>query len=154
MKFVLLIGVFLAALLPNPELEQTLVLEGGSIIDVSNFGNALHDIRDSIIVIKDGQISAAGPRKEVRIPSGSTVINVAGKYIVPGLNDAFSTQNNQAQANAHLYMGVTSIVGLDEPHGRRGPLYTDASPSPRVYRLDAISGYDLEKLNPPPSLHG
>jgi imidazolonepropionase-like amidohydrolase len=68
MKFVLLIGVFLAALLPNPELEQTLVLEGGSIIDVSNFGNALHDIRDSIIVIKDGQISAAGPRKEVRIP--------------------------------------------------------------------------------------
>src|SRR5262245_20937824 len=151
MKAILIISIFLAALPPNPEIQQALVLEGGTIIDVSNFGNSQSDIKDSIIVIKGAQIIAAGPRRAVKIPAGAKVINVAGKYIVPGLNDAFATQRNQAQANAHLYMGVTSIVGLDEPPGgRRGPLYLNAIPSPRVYKLDAISGYDPGKLTPPP----
>jgi hypothetical protein len=146
-------SILLAALPPKPEI-QTLVLEGGTIIDVSNCGNAQADIKDSIIVIKGGQIIAGGPRKAVKIPTGAKNINVAGKFIVPGLNDAFSTQNNQAQANAHLYMGVTSIVGLDEPDGRRGPLYPNANPSPRVYKLDVLSGYDPGKLIPPLTLLG
>jgi hypothetical protein len=153
MKYILIMSIFLAALPPKPEI-QTLVLEGGTIIDVSNCGNAQADIKDSIIVIKGGQIIASGPRKAVKIPTGAKIINVAGKFIVPGLNDAFATQNNQAQANAHLYMGVTSIVGLDEPDGRRGPLYLNANPSPRVYKLDVISGYDLGKLIPPPNSIG
>jgi imidazolonepropionase-like amidohydrolase len=115
----------------------TLVLAGGTVIDVSSFGSSQADIKDSVIVLRDGQIVAAGPRKDVKIPAGARVIDISGKYVVPGLNDAFSTLNNQAQANAHLYMGVTSIVGLGEPPGgRRGPLFLDANPSPRIYRLE------------------
>src|SRR5262245_7009538 len=141
-----------AGLPPIPEIQQALVLEGATIIDVSNFGNSQQDIKDSIVVVRGGQIIAAGPRKAVRIPAGAKVINVAGKYIVPGLNDAFANQSNQAQANANLYMGVTSIVGVnDPPGGRRKPLYLDANPSPRVYRLNVISGYDFGKVSPRPS---
>jgi hypothetical protein len=154
MKVAFIVSIFLTAWLQNPQTQRPLVLEGGTIIDVSHFGNSESDIKDSIVVIKAGQIITAGPRKAVRIPAEAKVINVAGKYIVPGLNDAFSTQNNQAQANAHLYMGVTSIVGLDEPGGRRGPLYVDANPSPRVYKLDSAPGYDVEKLIPPPGSIG
>lgn len=114
-----------------------LVLAGGTLIDVSSFGSSQADIKDSVIVLQDGKIAAAGPRKDVKIPAGAHVIDISGKYVVPGLNDAFSTLNNQAQANAHLYMGVTSIVGLGEPPGgRRGPLFLDANPSPRIYRLE------------------
>ena len=149
MKAVFITSILLGALLQTPQTQQTLVLDGGTIIDVSNFGKSASDIKDSIVIIKNGEIVAAGPRGAIRIPSDAKVINVANKYIVPGLNDAFSTQNNQAQANAHLYMGVTSIVGLDEPDGRRGPLYLQANPSPRVYRLAVVKGYDEEKLTPP-----
>jgi len=114
-----------------------LVLAGGTIIDVSSFGSSEADVKDSVIVLRDGQIVAAGPRKDVKIPAGARVLDISGKSVVPGLNDAFATLNNQAQANAFLYLGVTSIIGLGEPPGgRRGPLDLDANPSPRIYRLD------------------
>jgi hypothetical protein len=116
---------------------QALVLDGGTLVDISDFGNSSSDVKDSVIVIRGGQIVAAGPRSEVEVPAGAEIVKITGKYVVPGLSDAFATLNNQAQANAYLYMGVTSIVGLGEPPGgRRGPLVLDANPSPRIYRLD------------------
>jgi len=160
-RFLQSFGLFLV-LLPAAALAQdtapparALVLDGGTLIDVSGSGASTADVKDSVVVISGGQIVAAGPRSAVKVPAGAEIVNVAGKYVVPGLNDAFSTQNNQAQANAHLYMGVTSIVGLDEePGGRRGPLYADANPSPRIYRLEVLIGYDVEKLTPPPQTMG
>src|SRR4051812_37190226 len=123
--------------LPDPGVPRTLVLEGATLLDVSSFGNSSSDIKDSVIVLRGDRIIAAGPKGEVKIPDGAEILHVAGKYVVPGLNDAFATLNNQSQANAFLYMGVTSIVGLGEPPGgRRGPLFLDANPSPRIYRLD------------------
>ena len=126
-----------AARPPVPEAPRALVLEGATLLDVSSFGNSSSDIKDSVIVLRGDRIVAAGPRGEVKIPEGAEILHVAGKYVVPGLNDAFATLNNQSQANAFLYMGVTSIIGLGEPPGgRRGPLFLDANPSPRIYRLD------------------
>jgi hypothetical protein len=123
--------------LPGVAAAADLVLAGATLIDVSSFGSSTADIKDSVVLVRDGRVAAAGPRNEVKIPAGAQVIDVSGKYIVPGLNDAFSTLNNQAQANAYLYMGVTSIVGLGEPPGgRRGPLFLDAQPSPRIFLLD------------------
>jgi hypothetical protein len=130
-------SLVLLLMLPGAAAARDLVLAGGTLIDVSDFGNSTADVKDSVVLIREGKIAAAGPRNEVKIPADAQVIDVSGKYIVPGLNDAFSTLNNQAQANACLYMGVTSIVGLGEPpDGRRGPLFLDAHPSPRIYRLD------------------
>jgi len=40
----------------------TLVLAGGTIVDVSGFGSSQADVKDSVIVLRDGQIVAAGPR--------------------------------------------------------------------------------------------
>lgn len=120
-----------------PDAPRALVLEGATLLDVSSFGNSSSDIKDSVIVLRGDRIVAAGPRGEVKIPEGAEILHTGGKYVVPGLNDAFATLNNQSQANAFLYMGVTSIVGLGEPPGgRRGPLFLDANPSPRIYRLD------------------
>ncbi len=135
LRFLQSLALLLA--LPGAAAGRDLVLAGGTLVDVSSFGSSTTDIKDSVILIRNGEIVAAGPRNEVGIPAGAQVIDVSGKYIVPGLSDAFSTLNNQAQANALLYMGVTSIIGLGEPPGgRRGPLFLDAHPSPRIYRLD------------------
>jgi hypothetical protein len=100
---------------------EKLVLVGGTIVDVSNFGKSESDIKDSIIVIHHGKITAAGPKGKIKIPVSARVLNISGKYVIPGLSDAFATQNNQAHANAYLYMGVTSIIGINLGLRRNGP---------------------------------
>src|SRR5436309_11841631 len=120
-------------------LAAVLVLTGGTIVDVSHSGKTTADIRDSVVVIRDGRIVAAGPRKKTAIPRDARVIPINGAYIVPGLNDVFAGLNSQSQANAYLYMGVTSIVGSDEPGGRRGALLRTAKPSPRIHPLAVVA---------------
>jgi hypothetical protein len=121
---------------------DAIVLRGGTLVDVSAFGASARDIEGAVIVIRRGTIEAAGPAAQVSIPVDARIIDVSGGYVVPGLHDVFATVNNQGQANAFLYMGVTSIVGLDEPDGRRGPLFLKGSPGPRVHRLEVITGFD------------
>jgi hypothetical protein len=115
-----------------------LVLLGGTIVDVS--GRSAHDVADSAVVIEGGEIVAVGPRRSIPIAAGARVVHVDGAYVLPGLSDVFAGMNSQAQADAYLYMGVTSIVGGDEPGGRRGALFTAARPSPRISRLGVLYG--------------
>ena len=121
---------------------EPLVIDGATLVDVSAFGASHQDIPDSVVVVQGGEIVAAGPRASVQVPAGAKVLDARGKYLVPGLHDLFATVNNQGQASAYLAMGVTSIVGIDEPGGRRGPLFLGAQPGPRVYPLEEIDGYD------------
>ena len=121
----------------------------GTVVDVSSFGASTADIRDATVIVENGRITAVGPRRSTKVPRGAQLIDAAGKFIVPGLNDVFATINNQAYANAFLYMGVTAIVGSDEPGGRRGALFTSAVPSPRIYKLDVLQGYDSSGVTPP-----
>ncbi len=148
----ILTAVVLAAAVTafQAESPRRIAFVGGTIVDVSAFGTSTDDVLDAVVIVENGRIMAAGPRRSTTIPPGTDVIDVAGKFIVPGLVDVFATVNNQAYANAFLYMGVTSIVGLDEPGGRRGPLFTSASPSPRIYKLEALEGYDETGVTPPP----
>jgi hypothetical protein len=125
---------------------RPIALVGGTVIDVSAFGGSTADLHDAVIVVENGRFAAVGPRRSTTIPRGAEVIDATGKFIAPGLHDLFATINNQAYANAFLYMGVTAIVGSDEPGGRRGPLFTSASPSPRIYKLEDVQGYDASDL--------
>ncbi len=124
-----------------------LVIAGGTLVDVSQFGASSADVPDSIVVVQDGAIVAAGPRGSLEVPAGARVLDASGTYVVPGLHDLFATVNNQAQANAYLVMGVTSIVGIDG-NRRRGALYLDADPGPRIARLTTLSGYDESSVPP------
>ena len=109
-----------------------LVLTGGTIIGPRT------DVPNAVVVIRNGRIQSAGAQKLTALPKDARVIDVTGAYIVPGLTDVFAGLNSQSQANAYLYMGVTSIVGLDEPGGRRGALMVNAHPSPTIYRLAVV----------------
>jgi len=123
-------------------------LEGGTIIDVSRFGKSGADIQDAVVVIRGGQIVAAGSRTTVSVPADARRVTVKGKYITPGLVDGFAALGNQAEANAYLYMGVTSIVGLAGGDARRPPLFLKAKPSPRIYRLEHV-GYEWTRDDRP-----
>ncbi len=132
----LIASLLVASLLRPAAGSDTLVLKGGTVIDVRDFGRSGADLGDAVVIIEGGKITAVGTAHNVKVPSDATVLDVVGKFIVPGLIDGFAGLNSQAQANAYLYMGVTSIVGVGDR--RRGTLYLDASPSPRVFRLEAV----------------
>ncbi len=126
--------------------QKPIVLIGATVIDVSNFGNSSNDIANAVVVIHGGKIIKIGKKGLLKFPSNAKVIDVTGKYIIPGLIDGFSVLNNQGQANAHLYMGVTTIACSEDRDIRRGPLFLNANPTPQVKRTMAIPDDELEEI--------
>ena len=120
----LIIAFSLVSCERKAEFQAVFALTGATLIDLNDFGKSDKDKENIVVLIADNKIAAVGTRSEVTIPENANVIDVRGKFIVPGLIDGFSTLNNQAYANAHLYMGVTTIVGLEGE--RRGELFTEA----------------------------
>src|SRR5262249_4765071 len=116
--------------------RHPVALVGGTLLDLSDFGGSARDIPNSVVILSGDRIGAGGPRAGVTIPENAEKVDVAGKFVVPGLIDGFAGLNSQGQANAYLYMGVTSIVGAEGE--RRGKLKLDARPSPHIYTLDTV----------------
>lgn len=137
---IMISALLLLSLLAAGTSPKEIALVGGTLLDVSDFGRSSADIQDAVVVLRGDEIVAAGPREKVKIPPDARRIDVSGKYIVPGLTDGFAGLGNQSFANAYLYMGVTSIIGVEGPP--RYPLLDlKADPSPRIYPL-ADAGYD------------
>jgi hypothetical protein len=122
---------------PGP---AALVLIGGTIIDVSDWGRSALDQQNSIVIIEDGKIAQVGSQSVIQVPPGAKVIDCTGKYLIPGLVDGFTGMNSQGQANADLYMGVTTIVASSD--NRRGHIDFSANPKPHLYLLDSVGSTD------------
>ena len=117
-----------------------LVLSGATIIDVTAWGHSANDIPDAVVFIREGRIISVGPRSVLPIPKGSRVIDCTGKFLIPGLIDGYAGMNSQAQANANLYMGVTTVVAAQ--NDRSGAIEQRANPSPHLYLVDSIGTTD------------
>jgi len=115
-------------------------LAGGTVVDVSDWGRSARDLPDAVVIVRDGRITDVGARGALSIPKGARVIDCAGKFIVPGLVDGFAGVNSQGQANANLYMGVTTVVARGDD--RHGPIDFAAHPSPHLYLVDSIGSTD------------
>jgi len=127
---------------PKPPVAPAniLVLSGGTVVDVTEWGHSAKDLQDSVVIIRDGRITDVGPRITTAIPKGARVLDCTGKYIIPGLVDGFAGMNSQGQASAFLYMGVTTVVASGDD--RRGLIDLTASPAPHVYLLDSVGTTD------------
>jgi Amidohydrolase family len=117
-----------------------LVLAGGTVIDVTNWGHSAKDLQDAIVIVRDGRITDVGSREAVPIPKGAQVVDCTGKYLIPGLVDGFAGMNSQGQANANLYMGVTTVVASSDY--QRGSIDFAANPTPHLYAIDSIGTTD------------
>lgn len=124
----------------QPPSPPPLVLSGGTVIDVSGWGESANDIKDAVVIIQGSRITEVGPASSVQIPKNAQVINCAGKYIIPGLVDGFAGMNSQGQANANLYMGVTTIVVRQD--ARHGLIDFAANPKPHLYPIDSVGSTD------------
>lgn len=99
--------------------------QGQDVIALTNVrvidGNGGAPLENAVIVIQGEQIMAVGPIEAVSVPRGATVIDGAGKTVLPGLAD-FHTHlvggwdgervdllGYRVYLNSLLYAGVTSV---------------------------------------------
>ena len=61
-----------------------IVLEGASLID----GTGSPVIEDGVVVVDDGVIRCVGHREDCEIPPGATIVDLTGRWIIPGIIDA------------------------------------------------------------------
>jgi len=150
-------AAMLAAIASNARAQVpapgVIAFTGARVID----GTGSAPIESATIVVTNGRITAIGPSASVMPPAGATVVNAAGKTIIPGLINSHAHIDPDISANPGPYRdemvrrlktyalyGVTSVMTLgfetyDEPEGfylrdtQRlgiGPVATDA---PRLY---------------------
>ena len=120
--------------------KPPLVLLGGTIIDVTDWGRSALDQQNTIVIIENGKIAQAGSRFLIETPADAQIIDCTGKFLIPGLIDGFTGMNSQAQASADLYMGITTIVASSD--NRRGHIDFSANPKPHLYLLDSVGTTD------------
>jgi hypothetical protein len=147
-------GALILAALPvygSRALAEDLAVVGGTILDLSDAGRATQDVRDAAVLIHAGKIVYVGPRRKLRAPPDTKIVDATGMYIVPGLIDGFGSLRNQGFADAYLYEGVTTVVVVQAPAGADGEtgLFA-ASEGPRIIRMATIGGYEPDGSVPQP----
>ncbi len=111
-----------------------IAIVGARLID----GTGAAPVDDAVVVTEDDRIRAAGPRRQVQIPPGATVVDAQRQVLMPGLVDAHC-HINQAPDDmrrywrAQLRWGVTTMrsAGNDKPD--RVPLFRETRDGPDRY---------------------
>lgn len=102
-------------------------------------GAALID--DAVLLVADGHIEAVGPAEQVSVPRGADVVDVAGRWIIPGLIDGYARAERWALGPMLSY-GVTSIRAVggvqDSAIFLRTDVQAGATAGPRLYITGAL----------------
>jgi imidazolonepropionase-like amidohydrolase len=133
-------------------------------------------IRDQTVVVDSGLLIAIGPAANISIPADATVIDGAGKYLLPGLGEMHGhlpTAVSDAEDSLFLYLagGATTVRGM-QGHSSQlqirqrvrdgvllgprmwlaapslsGDSAPDAETAERLVRRAKAAGYDLLKVH-------
>jgi imidazolonepropionase-like amidohydrolase len=88
LSFSLLVGLTLPAALaaqgaPAP-VPPPVALVGATLVD----GTGAPPVPDAVVLVRDGRIACVGTRGACRVPDGVKILDVRGRWIIPGLVDA------------------------------------------------------------------
>lgn len=106
LSVLVLTAAVLSAQLATPT-AQAIVIQGGTVIDVRT--GTLQP--NAVIVIEGDRISRVGAAGQVQAPAGATVIDAAGKFIVPGLWDTH-VHTRDYDGDLNINHGVTSTMDM------------------------------------------
>lgn len=136
--------------------SETKAFVGGTVFD----GTGAAPISDGVVLVRDGRIVSVGPADGVEVPGNAEVIDIKGKWIIPGLINAhghvgdvkgiepghYSTGNIQDQLSRYARYGITTVVSLgdDRAEAEAFRAVTDTSAARNWARLyiagDVVSG--------------
>ena len=77
---------------------------GGKLID----GTGKAAVENSVVVLKDGKIAAAGPAESTRVPEGAQIVDAHGKSVLPGLWEMHAHFEQVEWGPIYLATGVTT----------------------------------------------
>jgi imidazolonepropionase-like amidohydrolase len=99
----------------SPKSNAPLALVGGTLIDVT--GKAATP--NAVVLIDGDRIVAAGPRATTKIPDGAKIVDVTGKFLLPGLWDMHAHLYQSEFGPTYLAAGITTArdVGNDMEFG-------------------------------------
>jgi imidazolonepropionase-like amidohydrolase len=99
----------------SPQATQPIALTGGTLIDVSGKPAT----PNSVVVVEGDRIVAVGTRASVKIPDKARVIDVSGKFLLPGLWDMHAHFYQAEFGPTYLAAGITTArdVGNDIEFG-------------------------------------
>ena len=139
--------------------DGTIAFVGATVID----GTDAEPLVDGTLVITDGRIRTVGPRSAVTIPAGANVVDVSGKYIMPGMinahghvgatiglngNGGYSSSNLLRQLGLYARYGVTAVnsLGGDGEQGfvLRNEQYDSELNRARIYVAGSVVVGDSE----------
>lgn len=95
---------------PSPEQGQTAII-GATLID----GTGTPAVANAVVLVQNGNITAVGPRPEIKIPPDANRIDASGLYLLPGLMDAHFHTGNPNRMDALLDGGVTAFRDPGRP---------------------------------------
>ncbi len=131
---------------------------GARIID----GSGKRASENAVLVVRDGRVAEIGPASATRPPAGAQIINVAGKFIIPGLISthvhisdvqgvrppAYTTENTLRQLGVFARYGVTAVLSLG---GEKEPAFKarEAQNTPALDRARLYLAGDVITGNTP-----
>src|ERR1700704_1719576 len=127
-------GIFALAVLTGGQAQQaptTLLIRGATIID----GIADAPIRDRALLIEGNTIRGLLPAN-ADAPAGAQVIDLTGKFIIPGLFDSH-VHWDPFMGELLVNHGVTSILALDNVPKALRTRSQDAHDLPRLFLTGA-----------------
>jgi imidazolonepropionase-like amidohydrolase len=102
---------FLFVIHPNINLAQSIILTNANIVDGLN-GQVLEN---ASLLIENGKIKEVSTT-EITSSSEVRVLNLKGKYVMPGMIDAHVHLRDLAAAKRALMSGVTTVRSMGVPH--------------------------------------
>jgi imidazolonepropionase-like amidohydrolase len=109
--FVVLAGCASAGTRESAEAPGTLVITHVTVVD----GAGGPSRADQTVLVRGSRIVAVAPAAEVRVPRGATVVDGAGKYLIPGLWDmhthvaSYGDTTGRLALKLQLAHGITGI---------------------------------------------
>jgi imidazolonepropionase-like amidohydrolase len=94
----------------HPLAEGSFAISGATLID----GTGRPPVADALVVIRNGRIVSAGPRRDAVIPPNLSVITAKGATLLPGLWDMHAHFAQTDWGPTYLAAGVTSARDCGE----------------------------------------
>ncbi|MEP6572504.1 MAG: amidohydrolase family protein [Gemmatimonadota bacterium] len=131
----------LAELRGTPPAEpRTLALVGATLIR----GTDSPPVKNSVVIVRDGRVAAAGPRSATKIPRGATIVDVTGKTVLPGLWDMHAHYEQVEWGPIYLAAGVTTARDVGNEFefitGVRDAIRSGRGIGPRLLLAGVIDG--------------